>query len=125
MTAPEITLSRVYSPPEHKEGLWILVDRLWPRGIKKESFPLDMWLKDVAPSPALRKWFHQDSDHWHEFAKQYAQELKEKPELIEHVLALASTSPVTLFYAAKDLQHNHALVLQKVLKSWPKIPEIK
>ncbi|HAT1819567.1 TPA: DUF488 family protein [Legionella pneumophila] len=125
MTTLQIALSRVYSLPEHKEGLWILVDRLWPRGIKKDSIPLDMWLKDIAPSPSLRKWFHQDREHWPEFAKRYAQELKEKPELIEHVLALANTSPVTLFYAAKDLQHNHALVLQKVLKSWPKMPEIK
>ncbi|HHL3494066.1 TPA: DUF488 domain-containing protein [Legionella pneumophila] len=125
MTTPQIALSRVYSPPERKEGLWILVDRLWPRGIKKDSIPLDMWLKDIAPSPALRKWFHQDREHWPEFATRYAQELKEKPELIEHLLTLANTSPITLFYAAKDPHHNHALVLQKVLKSWPKTPEIK
>lgn len=120
MTVTKITLSRVYSPPERKEGIWLLVDRLWPRGIKKDSIPFDMWLKDIAPSPALRKWFHQDRDNWPEFAMRYAQELKEKPELIEHVLTLAKTSPITLFYAAKDLQHNHALVLQNVLKSWPK-----
>lgn len=125
MTASKITLSRVYSPPEHKEGTWILVDRLWPRGLKKDSIPFDMWLKEITPSPALRKWFHQDRDNWPEFAKRYAQELKEKPELIEKVLTLARTSPITLFYAAKDLEHNHALVLQKVLKSWPQTPEIE
>ncbi|KGP64248.1 uroporphyrin-III methyltransferase [Legionella norrlandica] len=125
MSHAQITIERVYSPPEHKEGKWILVDKLWPRGIKKDSIAFDMWLKEIAPSTSLRKWFHQDSNNWCKFAKRYIQELQEKSDLIEDILEMAKDSSITLFYAAKDIHHNHALVLQKVLLSWPRTPEIK
>lgn len=123
MTQLKITICRVYNPPVNKEGKWILVDRLWPRGVKKEEIAFDLWLKDIAPSPALRKWFNHEPDKWAVFAKRYVQELKEEQDLIEQVRDLAKQSSVTLFYAAKDTHHNHALVLQKILIFWPDIPE--
>ncbi len=125
MAHSEIAICRVYTPPSHKEGIWILVDRLWPRGIKKESIALDLWLKEIAPSPALRKWFNHDPDKWLDFATRYVQELQDKQELLGQIREKAKQAPVTLFYGAKDTQHNHALVLQKTLKSWPDLPEFK
>lgn len=125
MDKSDISICRVYSPPHHKEGVWVLVDRLWPRGLKKESIPFDLWLKDIAPSPSLRQWFHQDSaNHWLEFAQRYLAELQDKAELIKELRETARRTPVTLFYAAKDTLHNHALVLQKTLLSWPDAPEL-
>jgi uncharacterized protein YeaO (DUF488 family) len=124
MTYSDITICRVYNPPTDKDGVWILVDRLWPRGLKKESLAYDLWLKEIAPSPELRKWFNHEPDKWVDFARCYIEELQNKPELIGQVLEIATNSSVTLFYAAKDIQHNHALVLQAILCSWPKIPLI-
>ncbi|MDR3442997.1 MAG: DUF488 family protein [Legionella sp.] len=118
-----IELCRVYTPPAHKEGFWILVDRLWPRGLKKDELAFDLWLKDIAPSPTLRVWFNHDPSKWSEFFARYVLELQSKKELVEQVLDEAKHAPVTLFYAAKDTQHSHALVLQETLKSWPKPPK--
>ncbi|WED44621.1 DUF488 domain-containing protein [Legionella cardiaca] len=125
MSHAKIAICRVYTPPSHKEGIWILVDRLWPRGLKKTSLDVDLWLKEISPSPTLRKWFNHDPEKWDEFARRYVHELKDKPELIEQVLEKAKKKPVTLFYAAKDTHHNHALVLQAVLQAWPSSPELK
>lgn len=102
-----------------------MVDRLWPRGLKKEALAFDVWLKDIAPSPSLRTWFNHDPDKWVEFADKYINELKDKSELITHILEKAQNSDLVLFYAAKDKQHNHARVLKAVLESWPKRPEFK
>lgn len=115
-----IKICRVYTPPKIKKGIWILIDRLWPRGLKKETLNFDLWLKDITPSPSLRQWFHEDpKERWNEFANQYVEELKNKNALIEQILDMVKHHPVTLFYAAKDMEHNHAIILQKVLHTWP------
>ncbi|MGQ3891661.1 DUF488 domain-containing protein [Legionella sp. CNM-4043-24] len=119
-----IAICRVYTPPAVKEGTWILVDRLWPRGIKKDALAFDLWLKEITPSTALRQWFHEDIDrHWHEFIERYIAELSHKGDLIERILDMAEQAPVTLFYASKDPRHNHALILNAVLCSWPSLPD--
>ena len=120
----KIHLSRVYNPPKVKEGAWILVDRLWPRGLKKESLVFDLWLKDITPSTPLRQWFHGDVEaRWSEFVNGYIKELDHKGDLIEPLLEMAKHTPITLFYAAKDPKHNHARILQTVLYSWPNPPD--
>jgi len=112
----DIQISRVYTPPPVKNGIWMLVDRLWPRGLKKEALALDYWSKDLAPSSALRQWFHADpAKRWQEFSEKYREELHQKETLLTEVQALAKKSPLTLFYAAKDTEHNHAILLQAVL----------
>lgn len=111
-----IQISRVYTPPTAKNGTWMLIDRLWPRGLKKEALALDYWPKDLAPSVALRKWFHADPvKRWQEFSEKYREELHQKKALLTEVRELAKKSPLTLFYAAKDPEHNHAIILQAVL----------
>jgi uncharacterized protein YeaO (DUF488 family) len=116
MTSIKIAGCRVYDRPAHKEGVWVLVDRLWPRGVKKDDFPIDLWLKDIAPSTSLRKWFNHESAKWEEFKRIYLEELKNKSDLLEQILVTAKGSPVTLFYSAKDTQHNNAVVLIEVLQ---------
>ncbi|KTD20599.1 uroporphyrin-III C-methyltransferase [Legionella lansingensis] len=123
MSKKNIKLCRVYETPPPKEGLWLLVDRLWPRGLKKDALPFDAWVKDMTPSPSLRKWFNHEPDKWLAFANRYLDELKDKPELITDILKKAKNSEIVLFYAAKDKQYNHAQVLKAVLESWPKWPE--
>ena len=121
-----IRICRVYTPPMVKSGTWILVDRLWPRGLKKETLDFDLWLKDITPSTPLRQWFHENpKERWSEFTIQYIDELKNKGLLIEQVQDIATHTPVTLFYAAKDTGHNHAIILQAMLCSWPKSPQIE
>lgn len=118
-----IHLCRVYNPPKIKKGLWVLVDRLWPRGLKKEAINFDLWLKDIAPSPILRKWFHEKpKERWDEFVIQYINELHGKNALIEQFLNTVGEGSVTLFYAAKDMEHNHAIILKETLDSWPNLP---
>ncbi len=114
----KIHICRVYTPPKVKEGTWILVDRLWPRGLKKESLVFDLWLKNITPSIPLRQWFHEDIEgRWNEFINCYIEELEHKGDLIEHLLEMAKHAPVTLFYAA------HTIILQAVLYSWPNLPD--
>jgi uncharacterized protein YeaO (DUF488 family) len=110
-----IEIKRVYESPARGDGTRVLVDRLWPRGLTKEKAAIDVWLKEVAPSTELRKWFHHDSPDWAEFQKRYRAELKGSEALAE-LRALARKGTVTLVYGAKDEEHNHALVLQKLLK---------
>ncbi|MFA5244362.1 MAG: DUF488 domain-containing protein [Pedobacter sp.] len=112
----EFLIKRIYDAPEKTDGFRVLVDRLWPRGLKKEDARLDEWFKEAAPSVALRKWFDHDPKKWHEFKKRYIGELEENKAIV-HLLDLVKTSgTVTLLYAAKDKEHNHALVLQDFLK---------
>lgn len=114
----QIKIYRVYDPPKEKKGMWVLVDRLWPRGIKKEAIPFDLWAKDIAPSTDLRKWFHKDpSSNWDEFKERYLEELKAKKDLVKQILNEAKKGPLTLFYASKDEQHNHAIVLKDFFSS--------
>ncbi|HET9390941.1 MAG TPA: DUF488 domain-containing protein [Steroidobacteraceae bacterium] len=104
-------IKRIYEPPAPRDGARILVDRLWPRGISKKSAALALWLKDVAPSTALRKWFGHAPDRWSEFQRRYRAELKANQAAVDPLRAMLRTSAVTLLYAARDPEYNHARVL--------------
>jgi uncharacterized protein YeaO (DUF488 family) len=108
-----IKIKRTYDPPSSDDGKRILVDRLWPRGIKKEDAEIDEWLKDIAPSDELRKWFSHDPSKWQEFKKRYRNELKDKSELIENLRKQAKKGNITLLFSAKDIEHNNAVVLKE------------
>ncbi|KWX74593.1 hypothetical protein AML91_15360 [Paenibacillus jilunlii] len=109
-----LRIKRIYAPPEAEDGLRVLVDRLWPRGVAKETAQLDEWMRKAAPSPELRKWFAHKPGRFAEFALLYEEELQLEPAAgeVERLCAWARESPVTLLYAAKDEQHNHARVLR-------------
>lgn len=112
-----IQLKRVYDPPDKHDGVRFLVDRLWPRGIRKEDLAMDEWLKEVAPSTDLRKWFSHNPDRWDEFERKYFSELEAKPETWEVILTASRNKKVTLLYAARDTDHNNAVALLKFLNS--------
>lgn len=112
----QIRLKRAYEEPGKQDGQRILVDRLWPRGVKKEALALDEWMKDVAPSTELREWFHADPSQWEEFEKRYLAELKRNKAAM-HLLERAKSGRVTLVYGARDEQRNHALILKQFLES--------
>jgi uncharacterized protein YeaO (DUF488 family) len=112
----DLPIKRIYEPAEKSDGFRILVDRLWPRGIKKETAGIDVWLKDVAPSTELRQWFHSGDKDWQEFRHKYLLELKHNPAVGELADLIEQHKTVTLLYAAKDEQHNHALVLKGFLQ---------
>lgn len=109
-----ISLKRVYEPPAKADGVRVLVDRLWPRGVTKSKAAIDLWAKDLAPSTELRKWFGHDPERWPEFQGKYRAELKGKAALSE-IRGLAHKKHITLVYAAKDQLHCHPLVLKQVL----------
>ncbi|PZF74927.1 DUF488 domain-containing protein [Taibaiella soli] len=113
---PEILIKRAYEKPEKKDGYRILVDRLWPRGIKKEEAAIVDWQKELAPSTELRKWFGHDPAVWTEFQKKYLAELKKNDAVAEFVEANKDRKKITLVYGAKDTEHTHALVLQQFLE---------
>ena len=112
-----IRIKRVYEEPDGEDGTRILVDRLWPRGLTKEKAKVDLWLKDVAPSTELRKWFAHDPARWTEFRTRYRQELKSNKEQLSLLRQEAAKGTVTLIYAAKDQEHNEAVILQRLLKA--------
>ena len=107
-----IKLKRVYEKPDEKDGFRILVDRLWPRGLTKEKADVDLWLKDIAPTTELRKWFNHDPEKWTDFQKKYLKELKENKEAVSKLKEHLKKGAVTLLFAAKDEAHNEALVLK-------------
>ena len=109
-------LKRAYEPPQAEDGVRVLVDRLWPRGLKKAGAKIDLWLRDVAPSPGLRRWFGHRPEHWEVFRERYAAELQGNTAF-DHLRDLAQQGRVTLLYAAKDQAHNHALVLLDRLRA--------
>jgi uncharacterized protein YeaO (DUF488 family) len=111
-----IALKRVYEPPCPEDGLRVLVERLWPRGLSKERAAVDLWLKDVAPSPELRKWFGHDPARWEQFQDRYRRELLEKKDAVRLLRQKAKEGTVTLVYAARDEEHNGALVLKGFLR---------
>lgn len=111
----KILLKRAYDPPAAGDGYRVLVDRLWPRGLKRETARLDEWLKEAAPSAALRRWFHAHPEQWDEFRRRYRAELKERHALLHPLAARARDGSVTLVYAARDSAHNNAVVLQQYL----------
>ncbi len=107
---------RVYESVETSDGARFLVDRLWPRGIKKEKLKMEAWLKDVAPSPNLRKWFAHDPAKWQEFQQRYRAELESNPDAWKPILEAAKQGDVTLLYSARDTEHNNALLLKEFLE---------
>lgn len=111
-----IKVKRIYDPVSPDDGKRILVDRLWPRGIKKNEAEINEWLKDIAPSDGLRKWFSHDPNKWQEFKNRYIKELKNNSELIERLKAVAKKEKVTLLFSAKDVEHNNAVVLKEVIE---------
>jgi len=115
MKKDQIQIKRVYDEPDDNDGYRILVDRLWPRGIRKEDLKHDLWLKDVTPSSTLRKWFHENKDQWAEFTKRYHAELDDEHEAVQQLIDKSRQQRVTLLYAAKDEQHNNANVLRDYL----------
>lgn len=115
-----ILLKRAYEPAEPGDGFRILVDRLWPRGVSRESAHIDWWFKDIAPGIPLRKWYGHDPSRWDEFRDRYFQELRHNPEAVERLLEQVRQGPVTLVYGAKDTEHSHALALKQYLERIPK-----
>jgi uncharacterized protein YeaO (DUF488 family) len=112
----EIRTKRVHDPSARADGERILVDRLWPRGIKREDADLDAWVKDVAPSDELRRWYGHDQEKWREFKRRYIAELRHNPAAAELRKAMAGRKAVTLLFAAKDSLHNNAIVLRDFLR---------
>ena len=113
-----VRVKRVYEKAEAKDGWRVLVDRLWPRGMKKEAAKIDLWMRDVAPSDTLRKWFGHDAKKWGDFQKKYRAELKEKAELLAELKKLEKEhGTLTLLFGARDEEHNQAVVLAEVLKT--------
>ncbi|MBO9631867.1 MAG: DUF488 domain-containing protein [Chitinophagaceae bacterium] len=112
-----IQIKRAYEKRQSKDGYRVLVDRLWPRGLSKATLHADQWLKDVAPSTELRKWFNHDPEKWKEFVKRYKAELKGNEALAELRAIAKEHGTVTLVYAAHDEEHNNAVVLQELITS--------
>lgn len=112
-----LRLKRVYEPPAHSDGRRILVDRLWPRGLSRKNAAVDEWMKDVAPSAELRRWFGHDPQKWPEFKRRYKHELRAHADLVRGITARASRGTVTLVYGARDEAHNDAVVLAGVIRA--------
>jgi uncharacterized protein YeaO (DUF488 family) len=116
--ATMVHLKRAYEPLSPGDGHRVLVERLWPRGLRKERAHLDEWLKDIAPSEVLRKWFHHDPDRWVEFGRRYRHELRVEAAraLIDGLVRRAKSGALTLVYSSHDEQHNNALVLKRTIE---------
>jgi uncharacterized protein YeaO (DUF488 family) len=115
IAAGDVRLKRAYEPADDSDGTRVLVDRLWPRGVGKKDAAIDRWVKDLSPSAELRKWFGHDPERWSEFRRRYRAELRAHSEQLEELRALVRKGPVTLVYAARDEEHNDAVVLRDVL----------
>jgi uncharacterized protein YeaO (DUF488 family) len=111
-----IRLKRAYAPAAAEDGRRFLVDRVWPRGVRKDDLQLTAWLKEAGPSTELRTWFGHDPARWEEFQRRYRQELERRPTVLDPLLEAARQGDVTLVYSARDEQHNQAVVLQQVLE---------
>jgi uncharacterized protein YeaO (DUF488 family) len=112
-----IQFKRAYEPPAPDDGCRILVDRLWPRAVSKDAAQIDLWLKELAPSAELRKWFGHDPCKWAEFRMRYFRELDERPDAVAQLRAIIRKGPVTLVYGARDQEHNDAVALKEYLES--------
>ena len=113
----DIRVKRIYDPPARSDGKRILVDRIWPRGMTREDAHIDAWIKEVAPSIALRRWYQHDPEKWGEFRLRYVAELRQNPAVGELRAAIAASKSVTLLFAARDLMHNNAIVLRDFLRA--------
>ena len=114
---PDIRVKRVYDPPDARDGARVLVDRLWPRGARKDEAKLTLWLKDIAPSDELRRWYRHDPARFNEFYRRYRAELAANQDAVSRIEDLVKAGPVTLLYAAHDEEHNNARVLADYLKA--------
>jgi uncharacterized protein YeaO (DUF488 family) len=113
-----VQLKRIYEEKSEADGCRILVDRLWPRGIRKDAAEMDLWLRDIAPSPGLRRWFGHDPRKWVEFRRRYGDELKRNQAAVTELRRrVEAEKVVTLLYAARDSEHNHAVVLRDLLQN--------
>jgi uncharacterized protein YeaO (DUF488 family) len=112
-----IRVKRAYEEPEDGDGKRYLIDRLWPRGLTKASLKTDGWLKEIAPSQALRRWFNHDPTKWDEFRRKYFKELDARPEFWEPLIDAARKEPITLIYSAHDTEHNNGVALAEYLKA--------
>jgi uncharacterized protein YeaO (DUF488 family) len=110
-----IRLKRAYAQPSSDDGVRVLVDRLWPRGLKKVDAAIDHWMKDIAPSSELRRWFAHDPLRWKGFQRRYKQELKQRQKEVNELRTMARRGPITLIFAAHDEEHNEAVVLRDFL----------
>jgi uncharacterized protein YeaO (DUF488 family) len=110
-----VKLKRAYEPPATDDGMRILVDRLWPRGISKERAAIDQWMKEISPSTELRKWFGHDPARWNEFRRRYAKEVRQNADLLDQLRSLARQGPITLVYSAHDEEHNDAVELRHLI----------
>jgi uncharacterized protein YeaO (DUF488 family) len=117
--APEIKIKRAYDDPARSDGSRVLVDRVWPRGIAKDELRLDLWLKDLAPSTGLRKWFGHDPAKWDVFKERYFRELDGQPGAVERILEEGRAGKVTLLFGAKNTQYNNAVALREYLERHP------
>lgn len=115
IAAASVKLKRAYEPPARGDGTRILIDRLWPRGVSKANAAIDEWIKELAPSTSLRKWFGHDPSRWKEFRSRYAAEVHEHPEQLRRLRNLARKKPITLVYSAHDEIHNDAVALRDFL----------
>ena len=119
ITANHVKLKRAYEPAAPDDGARILIDRLWPRGVKKTDAAIDQWVKDIAPSTALRKWFGHEPTRWVQFRVRYAAEVHQHPEQFDRLRALARHGPITLVFSARDERHNDAVALRGFLLGRP------
>ena len=110
-----IRIKRIYDPPAPDDGFRVLVDRLWPRGMRKDEAQIDLWLKEVAPSTALRRWYDHDSAKWDEFRRRYRAELQHQPEALALLRDKAGRGTLTLLYAARESERNNAVALESIL----------
>ncbi len=113
-----IKVKRVYDPAAPEDGLRVLVDRLWPRGLSRERAQVNLWLKDIAPDSELRKWFSHDPERWPEFKRRYFAELATQTDLLATIAEEARDGVVTILYGAKDRQHNNALALKEYMETY-------
>lgn len=112
-----VEIKRIYAEPDPSDGVRILVDRLWPRGLTKKKAAVDLWLKDIAPSTELREWFSHDPDKWVGFEARYRRELKANPDVVAVLREKVAAGRITLLYGARDECHNEAVVLQRLLEA--------
>jgi uncharacterized protein YeaO (DUF488 family) len=113
--AHNVTVKRVYEPPAPDDGFRVLVDRLWPRGLSKDTAAFDEWMKDIAPSAELRRWFGHDPARWNEFRQRYAEEVGQHQDVLDDLRKRARHGPITLVYSAREETHNNAVALRDLI----------